>query len=115
MWDYLALSEKDMQTDDSGGPLTVQQKLELLGRDDWELVAFHPQGILGVQEAGRTGEGSGSGDRATAGGRASPPRTEGPCILGAAGLLTVPPNGGGNKPASGVSAPPTRVSDRDRG
>lgn len=43
MWEYLALGEKDMRTDDSGGPLTVQQKLELLGRDDWELVAFHSE------------------------------------------------------------------------
>ncbi|MGO8875242.1 MAG: hypothetical protein ACLQNG_05675 [Acidimicrobiales bacterium] len=43
MWEYLALSEKDMRTDDSGGPLTVQQKLEVLGKDGWELVAFHPE------------------------------------------------------------------------
>lgn len=43
MWEYKALSDKDMRTDDSGGPLTVQAKLELLGKDDWELVTFHPQ------------------------------------------------------------------------
>ncbi len=45
MWEYKALSAKDMRTDDSGGPLTVQQRLDALGKDEWELVAFQAEGL----------------------------------------------------------------------